>query len=201
MENIIALVAATIVLILIPGPNVALIVANSMRHGMRIGIITSLGTTVGIALQLLIVVLGMAALIDLVADALIWIKWIGVVYLLWIGVRTWNEPAADLADIKAQSQTRAFWRGVVLAVINPKTLLFNAAFLPQFVGNTADASSQLLFLAAVFMTVSIIGDALWAVFAAAARGWLGRIGRLHNRISGGFLIGAGVSLALARRSL
>ena len=70
MENIIALVAATIVLILIPGPNVALIVANSLRHGMRIGIITSLGTTVGIALQLLVVVLGMAALIELVADAL-----------------------------------------------------------------------------------------------------------------------------------
>ena len=201
MDNIIALVAATIVLILIPGPNVALIVANSLRHGMRIGIITSLGTTVGIALQLLVVVLGMAALIELVADALTWIKWIGVIYLLWIGVRTWNEPAADLSGIKAQSQTRAFWRGVILAVINPKTLLFNAAFLPQFVGNTADASGQLLVLAAVFMTVIIIGDALWAVFAAAARGWLGRIGRLHNRISGGLLIGAGVSLALARRSL
>ena len=179
----------------------ALIVANSLRHGMRIGIITSLGTTLGIALQLLIVVLGMAALIELVADALTWIKWIGVIYLLWIGVRTWNEPAADLSDIRAQSQTRAFWRGVILAVINPKTLLFNAAFLPQFVGNTIDASGQLLLLAAVFMTVIIIGDALWAVFAAAARGWLGRIGRLHNRISGGFLIGAGVSLALARRSL
>ena len=201
MENIIALVAATIVLILIPGPNVALIVANSLRDGMRIGIITSLGTTLGIALQLLIVVLGMAALIELVADALTWIRWIGVIYLLWIGVRTWNVPAADLADIRAQSQNRAFWRGVILAVINPKTLLFNAAFLPQFVGNTADASSQLLVLAAVFMTVIIIGDALWAVFAGAARGWLGRIGRLHNRISGGFLIGAGVSLALARRSL
>jgi threonine/homoserine/homoserine lactone efflux protein len=75
VENIVALIAATIVLILIPGPNVALIVANSLRHGMRIGIITSLGTTVGIAVQLLVVVVGMAALIELVADALTWIKW------------------------------------------------------------------------------------------------------------------------------
>ncbi len=201
MENIIALIAATTLLILIPGPNVALIVANSLRHGMRIGIITSLGTTVGIALQLLIVVLGLAALIELVADALTWIKWIGVVYLLFIGLRTWKEPSPDLSDIRAQSQTRAFWRGVVLAVINPKTLLFNAAFLPQFVGNTANASSQLLLLSGIFMTVIIIGDALWAVFAGAARGWLGRVGRLHNRISGGFLIGAGLGLALSRRSL
>lgn len=168
---------------------------------MRIGIITSLGTTVGIALQLLIVVLGLAALIELVADALTWIKWIGVVYLLIIGLRTWNEPSPDLSDIRAQSQTRAFWRGVILAVINPKTLLFNAAFLPQFVGNTNDASSQLLLLSGIFMTVIIIGDALWAVFAAAARSWLGRVGRLHNRISGGFLIGAGLGLGLPRRSL
>jgi threonine/homoserine/homoserine lactone efflux protein len=200
VENIIALIAATIVLILIPGPNVALIVANSLRHGMRIGIITSFGTTVGIALQLLVVVLGMAALIELVADALTWIKWIGVVYLLLVGLKTWNEPAPDLSDIKAQSETRAFWSGVLLAVINPKTLLFNAAFLPQFVGNTAEASGQLLLLAAVFMTVIVIGDALWAVFAAAARGWLGRVGHLHNRISGGFLLSAGVGLALSRRS-
>ncbi len=201
MESIIALVAATIVLILIPGPNVALIVANSLRHGMRIGVITSLGTTVGIALQLLIVVFGMAAVIELAADTLTWIKWLGVVYLLYIGLRTWNEPASDLSDIKAQSRTRAFWRGVILALINPKTLLFNAAFLPQFVGSSADASGQLLVLAGVFMTVIIIGDALWAVFAASARGWLGRFGRFHNRISGGFLLSAGIGLALSRRSI
>ncbi len=201
MENVVALIAATIVLILIPGPNVALIVANSLRHGMRIGVVTSLGTTVGIGLQLLLVVAGMAALIELVANALTWIKWIGVVYLLYIGVRTWNEPASDLADIKALSDTRAFWRGVFLAVINPKTLLFNAAFLPQFVGNTPDASGQLLSLAGVFMVVIIIGDALWAVFAAAARTWLNRVGHLHNRISGAFLVSAGMVLALSRRSL
>jgi threonine/homoserine/homoserine lactone efflux protein len=77
VESIIALVAATVVLILIPGPNVALIVANSLRHGMRVGVVTSLGTTVGIGLQLLVVVLGLAALIELVANALAWIKWIG----------------------------------------------------------------------------------------------------------------------------
>ncbi len=201
MENIIALVAATIVLILIPGPNVALIVANSLRHGMRIGVVTSLGTTVGIGLQLAVVVAGMAALIELVANALTWIKWIGVAYLVWIGIRTWNEPAANLSDVKALSDTRAFWRGVLLAVINPKTLLFNAAFLPQFVGNTPDAGGQLLLLAGVFMTVIIIGDALWAVFAATARNWLNRVGHLHNRISGAFLFSAGVGLALSRRSI
>jgi threonine/homoserine/homoserine lactone efflux protein len=122
------------------------------------------------------------------------------VYLVWTGIRTWREPASDLSDVKILSDSRAFWRGVLLAVINPKTLLFNAAFLPQFVGNTPDASSQLLLLAGVFLTVIIIGDALWAVFAAGARAWLERIGHLHKRISGAFLVGAGVGLALSRRS-
>jgi threonine/homoserine/homoserine lactone efflux protein len=80
-------------------------------------------------------------------------------------------------------------------------LLFNAAFLPQFVGNSANASGQLLLLAGVYMTVIIIGDALWAIFAATARRWLGRTGHLHNRISGSFLMTAGIGLALSRRSL
>lgn len=201
MENLIALIAATVLLILFPGPNAALIVANSLRHGTRIGVITSLGTTVGIALQLAIVIAGMAALIERVADALTWIKWLGVVYLLWIGVRRWNEPSDDLAGVWAQSRSRAFWRGVVMAIINPKTLLFNAAFLPQFVGETTDPGGQLLLIAGVFLSVIVVGDALWAVFAGAARAWLKRIGRWHKRISGGFMIGAGVSLALSRRSI
>ena len=201
MDNVTALVAATVVLILIPGPNVALIVANSLRHGLKIGLVTSLGTTVGIAIQLAVAVLGLAALIELVAEALNWIKWIGVCYLVYIGVKTWREPAADLSDIRALSGNRAFWRGVILAVVNPKTLLFNAAFLPQFVGQGSNESGQLLILAAVYMAVIVIGDALWAVFAASARRWLNRFGHLHNRISGGFLVSAGIGLAMSRRHL
>ena len=201
MDNIVALIAATVLLILFPGPNAALIVANSLRHGTKIGVVTSLGTTVGIALQLAIVIAGMAALIDLVANALTWIKWLGVAYLLWIGVRRWNEPPDDLTGVRAQSRSRAFCRGVVMAVVNPKTLLFNAAFLPQFVGGTTDPGGQLLVVAGVFMSVIAVGDALWAVFAGAARAWLSRSGRWQNRISGGFMIGAGLSLALSRRSL
>ena len=97
MSSIIALILATVVLILIPGPNVALIVANSLRHGLRFGLITTLGTTAGIAIQLFLVIAGMAALIELAASALIWIKWLGVAYFVYLGLRTWNEPADDLA--------------------------------------------------------------------------------------------------------
>ena len=201
MNNLVTLSLATIVLILIPGPNVALIVANSLKHGLRSGLITAAGTTAGIAIQLLLVVAGMAALIETTAAALSWIKWAGVVYLIYLGIRTWNEPADDLGQIAAQSRAGTFWRATVIAVINPKTLLFNAAFLPQFVTGTDGAAGELVAVTAVFITVIIIGDALWAVCAASARNWLRRYGNLRNRLTGGFLVSAGLGLALTRRSL
>ena len=201
MENIVALIAATIVLILIPGPNVALIVANSLRHGLRFGLVTALGTTVGIAVQLFIVMAGFAALVERVAGALSVIKWLGVAYLVFLGIRAWREPAADLSGIKAQTSGNVFWHGVLLAIINPKTLLFNAAFLPQFISISSNPGGQLLLLTAVFLAIIICGDALWAVFAASARRGLSRYGHLRNRVTGGFLMAAGLGLALSRRNV
>ncbi len=198
--NLSALIAATIVLLLIPGPNVAIIVATSLRDGLRYGLITALGTTAGLALQLVLVVGGMAALIEAAAATLTWIKWAGVVYLVWLGVRTWNEAAADLADADIVSRTVTFWRGFGLAVVNPKTLLFNAAFLPQFVPAGPDAAGQLVLVASVFLGIVIVGDSLWAVFAAAARNYLIRIKNIRRKITGGLLVGAGLGLALSRRT-
>ncbi len=201
MENIVALLAATTLLILIPGPNVALIVANSLRHGVKCGLITALGTTVGIAVQLVIVMAGFAALVERVAGALMWIKWLGVVYLVILGIRAWREPATDLSAVKPQSSGSVFWNGLLLAIVNPKTLLFNAAFLPQFVGNLSNPGAQMLMLSTIYLVVIICGDALWAVFAASARRGLRRYGHLRNRVTGGFLLGAGLGLALSRRNV
>ena len=131
--SLIALVAATAVLVAIPGPNVALIVANSLKNGFRAGVATVLGTTVGVGLQLALVVFGLAAIIATAADALQWVKWAGVAYLVYIGIRTWRQPADDLKSVEAAPAM--FWRGCLVAVVNPKTLLFNAAFIPQVVGS------------------------------------------------------------------
>jgi threonine/homoserine/homoserine lactone efflux protein len=199
MSNVVALIAATSFLVLIPGPNMALIIANSLRFGLKSGLVTTLGTTAGIAVQLFLVVVGMAALIEIAASALLWIKWLGAAYLLYLGIRTWQEPADDLGQIGPVSSSASFWRGFAMAVINPKTLLFNAAFLPQFVGS--GAAGELYFLSAVFLVVIAAGDAMWAIFAASARGWLQKFGAFRNRLTGGFLVGAGVSLALSRRSI
>lgn len=197
MSSLLALIVATAVLVMIPGPNVALIVANSLRYGFRTGVVTVLGTTAGVALQLAVVVVSMAAVIELAAEALAWIRWSGVAYLIVLGIRTWREPADDLTRI--EPAPALFWRGCVLAAINPKTLLFNAAFIPQFVANGSATTAQVALVAAVFLTVLFLGDVLWAAFANSARSALSRYSGLRNRLTGTFLTAAGIGLALARR--
>ncbi len=135
------------------------------------------------------------------ATGLTWIKWLGVAYLVYLGLRTWNEPTSDLNEIRPGTGNRAFLHGLGLAVINPKTLLFNAAFLPQFVGQSMQVTTQLVVLSGVFLITVGIGDSLWVAFAGSARTWFSKFGRLRNRVIGGFLVGAGVGLALARRSM
>lgn len=197
MNSLVTLIVATSVLVMIPGPNVALIVANSLKHGFRMGAATVLGTTLGVALQLLLVVLGLAAVIAVAADVLTWIKWAGVAYLLYLGFRVWREPAGELGEIEAAPVM--FWRGCLVAVLNPKTLLFNAAFIPQFVADQWATTAGIGLVATIYLAVLFLGDLLWAAFASKARGFIERYGRLRNRLTGVFLVVAGVSLALARR--
>jgi len=199
VTNLIALAIGTGILVMIPGPNVALIVANSIRYGFRMGAMTVLGTTVGVGIQLVMVVLGVAAVVELAADALVWIRWAGVAYLVYLGIRTWNEPTSDLGAVSAAPAM--FWRGCMIAAINPKTLLFNAAFVPQFIVADGGASGQLAVVAAVFLTVLLVGDMLWALTAGSARKLLSQYSSTRNRVTGGFLIVAGVGLALSRRSV
>lgn len=195
--SLLTLVAATAVLVAIPGPNVALIVANSLRYGFRSGAATVFGTTAGVGLQLALVVFGLAALVAVVAEALTWIRWAGVVYLVVLGIRTWRRAPDDLSQVDARPSM--FWRGCLISVLNPKTLLFNAAFLPQFI--TGDSGTLLEFglVATVFLLVLMAGDLLWAAFASSARPLLARYAAARNRFAGAFLVTAGIGLALARR--
>ena len=195
MNSLGVLVLATAVLVMIPGPNVALIVANSLRYGIRMGVMTVVGTTAGVAAQLALLVIGLAAVVEFAADTLAWIRWAGVVYLVWLGIRMWREPVAESQEVEAAPAM--FWRGCLLAVFNPKILLFNAAFVPQFVGD--GSAAQFALVATVFVGVLFVGDVLWAVFANSARQLLRRNALWRNRITGIFLAAAGIGLAFSRR--
>ncbi|CAN5915865.1 LysE family translocator [soil metagenome] len=201
LDLYLAFVLACVILIVIPGPNVALIVANSVAHGARYGLITVAGTSSAVIVHLALTVLGASAVLAFLAASFDWLRWMGVAYLLWLGLAAWRAPAADLARIgpQARSARLIFGRGFVVGLTNPKTLLFYGAFFPQFITPGPLASDQLLLLAATFLVVATLLDGVWALLASRLRTLLVAKVRLRNRITGGLLMGAGLGLALARR--
>jgi len=196
LSNVVALVAATTILVLIPGPNVALIVANSISGGFRAGAVTVLGTTLGVALQLVLVVLGLAAIIQMTANALTLVRWAGVTYLLILGIRTWCAPAKDMSN--SREPRVFFFRGCLIATLNPKTLLFSAAFLPQFISPTRAGTDSLALIATVFLGVLFLGDMLWVLMADFAKKLVHQNPVAEKRVAGGAIFTAGVGLALNR---
>ncbi len=195
-----ALTGATAILVTIPGPNVALFIANTIAYGARFGVATVLGTTLGVALQLLIVVLGLAALLEFASSAFGWLKWAGVVYLIYLGIVSWRQGVDTIEAPVARCKPMRvlFQQGLLLAMINPKTLLFTAAFLPQFVNTQAAGPFSLMVPAIIYLSVVLLGDLCWVACAQIARPAIMKLGRLRHRLTGCLFIGSGVGLALAR---
>ena len=195
-----AFVLAVTVLMLMPGPNVALIVANSVAYGIRYGLLTVAGTSSAMIVQLGIVVLGMTEALHAAASWFEWIRWLGVVYLVWLGIKEWRAPPVDLTRTKPEpkSAKAIYGRGLLVSLTNPKTLLFYGAFFPQFVRPERDIGLQVAVLSVTFLAFAILIDGAWAVAAGRARRLLASRGRLRNRLSGGLLMGAGLGLAMAR---
>jgi homoserine/homoserine lactone efflux protein len=196
-----AFVLATSILMLVPGPNVALIIANSVAYGTRYGFVTVAGTSSAMVVQLALTALGMTALLGTLADWFEWLRWLGVAYLVWLGVKEWRAPPVDLTHTKPEprSPRRIFLRGLLVSLTNPKTLLFYSAFLPQFIAPEAAIGGQLMLLSVTFVGIAILFDGGWALLAGRLRAVLAMRGRLRNRLTGGLLVGAGLGLALARR--
>jgi homoserine/homoserine lactone efflux protein len=195
-----AFVAAVTVLMLFPGPNVSLLVANSIAYGPKYGFLTLVGTVTAMVAQLCLTVLGMTEILATMSTWFEWLRWIGVFYLIWLGVSQWRAPAVDLTRTRAEPKSvRAIYlRALLVSLTNPKTLLFYGAFFPQFVSMDRPVGPQLAVLSVTCFVIAVVVDGGWVLVAGRARGVLGSRGRLRNRLSGGFLVGAGVALALAR---
>jgi len=204
LDLYLAFVAATAVLVVLPGPIVTLVVANSVTYGTRPALATVAGAQSGHFLLLLVVAAGMTSLINLMAEGFEWLRWIGVAYLVWLGLQRWRARPAAEADpaVLAVSGRRLFWQGFLVSITNPKTLFFYAAFFPQFVDPAQPPALQLLVLCGTFLAVATLFDSSYAVLAGRARVWLRDRQRMTicDRLIGTFLIAAGAWLALARRS-
>jgi threonine/homoserine/homoserine lactone efflux protein len=194
---------AVTILILMPGPIVTLVVANSLSHGTRTGFATVAGSSIGNALLLAAAAIGLIAFFALLSEVFAVIRWAGAAYLMWLGLKAWrahggSEPAASAAP---RSPRAVFLQGFVIAITNPKAIVFYIAFLPQFVDPHLPAGPQLLVMSATMIAIALVSDSAYALLAGRLRTWFGapKRRRLHARITGTLLIGTGFGLLLARR--
>lgn len=197
-----AFVIATSIMIALPGPSVLLTVAHSISFGWQRTLSTVAGETMGIAVQLLVAAIGLSSLLTVVSAAFEWLRWAGAAYLVYLGIKQWRSAGVRVAFDRLQvSNTNLFVQGLVITIPNPKSLIFIAAFLPQFIDATRPLGMQFAVIVPTFLVITFSVTSVWALVAGNARAFLQsqRAFQAVLRTAGGLMIVAGMGLALARR--
>jgi threonine/homoserine/homoserine lactone efflux protein len=197
-------VAATAVLLSIPGPTTLLVVSHAITHGRSAARATVAGVTLGDLTALTASMLGLGAALATSAMLFAAVKVVGGAYLIFLGIRLLRAPVEELntkvADPGAPGVEpgRIFFHAYSVTALNPKSIVFFVAFLPQFADTSRPIVPQLFLLGATFFVMSLTWSSLWSVFGSFARGAVRkpRTQRIVNRSGGAMMIGAGV-LALA----
>lgn len=200
LELYAAYVLACIVIILVPGPTVTLIIANSIRHGARAGLANVAGTQAGLAVMIAIVGIGLNTLIAGMGHWFEWVRLIGAAYLIWMGVQMFRAKGTLNADGTAKKPRGGFFlQGLAVALSNPKTLVFFGAFFPQFIAPQGNYTLQIVVMGLTAMIFAAVSDSTYALAASRAGRLLSasRI-KLMSRISGSFLVGGGLWLAFSK---
>jgi threonine/homoserine/homoserine lactone efflux protein len=193
--------AAAIALLVVPGPAVAYIVAQSIDQGRIAGLVSTAGIGAGSLVHVAAAAAGLSALLVSSAEAFTAVKYAGAAYLVFLGVRRLlgrDEP--DEGDVRPRkSLMRLFRQGVVVNVLNPKTALFFFAFLPQFVDPRSGAvAAQVAVLGVIFVALGLVSDGAYALVAGTLSERLrgsARVFRIQRYISGTIFVGLGVAVA------
>ncbi|MGJ3262288.1 MAG: LysE family translocator [Salinarimonas sp.] len=198
-----AFAAASAVLLVIPGPTVLLVVSYALGRGLRVALPMAIGVALGDFTAMTLSMLGIGALLAASATAFTIVKWLGAAYLVYLGIRLWRAGGGGGAHAggEAQPRTTATRPGRMLAhawlvtTLNPKSIVFFVAFLPQFLDPAGDVLSQLLIFQATFLVLAFANALAYAALASRAGRLAQRPGviRAVNRIGGTALMGAGVA--------
>ena len=197
-----AFVIASAVLLVIPGPVVTLLVATGLGQGRAAAVAMIPGVVLGDLVAMCLSMAGVGPLLLASAALFAAVKWLGAAYLVWLGVRMWRQaphlPPAIPPAIDARSLgTRAF----LVNVLNPKSILFFVAFMPQFVVPGRAALPQLMLLGGTFLGLSLLSNLAWALAAGSGGQVLGsHLRRVLHRCGAGALVGAGLLTAGLRRA-
>ncbi|GGM65606.1 LysE family translocator [Dactylosporangium sucinum] len=206
-DRLLAFAAMSFLLILIPGPSVLFVIGRALAHGRRAALTTVVGNTLGACMLVAAVALGIGSVVERSVVVFTALKLAGAAYLVYLGVKAWRERDAmhaSFADAEpAHSGLRTFWEGFTVGVSNPKTIVFFAAVLPQFVDRAqGHVAVQLLVLGLIFNAIAVVSDSVWGLVAATARDWFASSPRrlsLVGGVGGLTLIGLGVTVAVTGR--
>ena len=193
-----AFLIASLVRAVTPGPGVLYIIARSLAQGRQAGLASVAGVALGNLGNALLAAWGLAALFALSSLAFLVVKFGGALYLVYLGIRTLRGSHRVITQATPADHGHAFRDGVLVALLNPKTMVFFAAFLPQFMTTAAPAAWQAMTLGSLFVAIALITDTIYALAAASILPQLDRsegIRALARRLSGSLLIGLGVMAA------
>jgi threonine/homoserine/homoserine lactone efflux protein len=195
-----AYLLACFVIVIVPGPTVTLIIANSMRHGTRAGLLNVAGTQLGLAVIIAIVGVGLTSAIETMGQWFDWLRLAGAAYLIWLGWKMIRTSGGSVGTAGMPAPRGGFLtQGCLVALSNPKTLLFFGALFPQFIDPKGDHALQIVIMGITAMAFAAVSDGTYAILSGRAGRFLSRRRiRLLTRASGGFLIGGGLWLAFSR---
>ena len=202
--QLVTFLLASLVFIAIPGPSVLFAVGRALTVGRRDAILAVVGNALGEGALVIGVALGLGALVAASAAAFTVLKLVGAAYVVWLGIQSIRHRAdartVMLSGASAAREQKQLRTGFIVGVTNPKTIVFFAAFLPQFVNRGAPAAPQLLVLGLLFGVLAVLSGGAWALAAAKARTWFARRPERLDHVSatgGVMMIGLGVTLAVA----
>ncbi|WP_306321042.1 MULTISPECIES: LysE family translocator [unclassified Streptomyces] len=214
-DRLLAFAAMSFLLIVIPGPSVLFVVGRALAQGRRAALTTVAGNTLGAYVLVIAVALGVGSLVERSIVVFTALKLLGAAYLVYLGIKAIRQRRSlravftqdgdgDGAGASGDSTLRTLWEGFAVGVANPKTIVFFAAVLPQFVDREAGHTvPQMLLLGLVFNVIAIVSDSVWGLAASSARSWFARSPRRLAAVggTGGLaMVGLGVTVAVTGRA-
>ncbi|WP_433599895.1 LysE family translocator [Nocardia sp. CA-135953] len=203
-SNLLAFIAASIVIIVIPGPGVLFTIGRALALGRRAALVSVFGHSVGVFIALLLVSVGLGTLLAASALALTVVKFAGALYLMYLGIQAIRERKALRAALNERidpADAKVFRQSVFVGLTNPKAIVFFSAVLPHFAEPSAGSLQlQFLILGSIFLAIALISDSAWGLLAASARTWFARSPQRLEAVGGAggaMIFGLGASVALS----
>lgn len=204
-ETYIAFTVAAVIVLVIPGPTIILVISQAVANGRSAALPLAAGVTLGDFTAMTFSLLGLGAVLAASAALFSVLKWIGAGYLVYLGVKLWASGAEGPQvgpAVPATTNNSLFRSAFIVTALNPKSIAFFVAFLPQFVNPRGETMNQLVILGSTFLFLAFLNALMYALFAGHLRDIIRnpRVSRWVNRCGGTALIGAGIFTATLQRS-